>query len=262
MSRFTNEQASGAFDPTKNNVEAIARLEEEALELRSRGERISDAVTHVVGTFGSVALHLLWFTLWVTVNLSLVPGVPAFDPFPFGILTLLVSGEGVLLALFILVSQNRMTRQADRRAHLALQVSMLAEQELTLLLQMQQRLGEHLGVAPPVDTDETRQLMERTDVQHLVRELEERMPDEWPRVTPAGANYLPWSPGRPGVDDSGRAPAARCGSTVPVKKRSLRLRGSPAASRCSSDMRGSLRGVLGGGQFGHGVLTCTPMTAP
>ncbi|MDQ3701819.1 MAG: DUF1003 domain-containing protein [Chloroflexota bacterium] len=178
MARFTNEQASGGFDPTKNNVEAIARLEEAALELRSRGERISDVVTHVVGTFGSVALHLLWFTLWVAVNLELVPGVPAFDPFPFGILTLLVSGEGVLLALFILVSQNRMTRQADRRAHLALQVSMLAEQELTLLLQMQQRLGEHLGVAPLGDTTESRQLMEKTDVQHLVHELEERMPDD------------------------------------------------------------------------------------
>ena len=177
MNGFTNARSIDALDPTKNNVEAIAELEREALRARSPGERLSDAVTHSVGTATVVALHLLWFALWVVVNLGLVPGVAPFDPFPFGILTLLVSGEGVLLALFILISQNRMTRQADRRAHLALQVSMLAEQELTLLLQMQQRLCEHAGVPPEADAA-TERLLEQTDVQDVVHELEERLPSE------------------------------------------------------------------------------------
>lgn len=131
-----------------------------------------------MGTFAFVALHLLWFAGWVAVNLGLVPGVAPFDPFPFGILTLLVSGEGVLLALFILISQNRMTRQADRRAHLALQVSLLAEQELTLLLQLQQRLCAHGGGTPPADDAAARRLLQQTDVQDVVRELEERLPSE------------------------------------------------------------------------------------
>ena len=177
MNGFANTHSVDALDPTKNNVEAIAELEREALRARSPGERLSDAVTHSVGTATVVALHLLWFALWVVVNLGLVPGVAPFDPFPFGILTLLVSGEGVLLALFILISQNRMTRQADRRAHLALQVSMLAEQELTLLLQMQQRLCEHAGVPPEADAA-TERLLEQTDVQDVVHELEERLPSE------------------------------------------------------------------------------------
>jgi uncharacterized membrane protein len=174
---FTGARSVDALDLTKNNVEAIASLEREALRARSPGERISDAITHTVGTATFVALHLLWFAVWVAVNLGLVLGVAPFDPFPFGILTLLVSGEGVLLALFILISQNRMTRQADRRAHLALQVSMLAEQELTLLLQLQQRLCERAGVSPAADAV-TDRLLQKTDVKDVVHELEARLPSE------------------------------------------------------------------------------------
>jgi len=57
--------------------------------------------------------------------------VKAFDPFPFGILALVISSESVVLTIFVLISQNRMARQAEKRSHLDLQVGMLAEQELT-----------------------------------------------------------------------------------------------------------------------------------
>jgi len=59
---------------------------------------------------------------WIAANLNLIPGVRAFDPFPFGILALFVSSESVFLTIFVLISQNRMSRQAERRAHLDLQV--------------------------------------------------------------------------------------------------------------------------------------------
>ena len=80
-----------------------------------------------------VVFHLLLFGVWFMVNLGLTPLRP-FDTFPFGILTLIVSAEGVLLAIFVLVSQNRMSRQANQRAHLNLQIGLLAEQETTKLL--------------------------------------------------------------------------------------------------------------------------------
>lgn len=115
MPEATDQRAP--FDPTRSNVEAIARLEQEALHHRSPGERISDFITRVVGTITVVIIHLLVIALWALINLRLIPGIAPFDPFPFGILTLLLSGEGVFLAIFILISQNRMTRQADRRAH-------------------------------------------------------------------------------------------------------------------------------------------------
>ena len=55
---------------------------------------------------------------WIAINIGIISGLTPFDPFPFGLLTLIVSTEGVLLALIILISQNRMIRQADRRSHL------------------------------------------------------------------------------------------------------------------------------------------------
>src|SRR5437868_15028272 len=142
-------RSTPTLDPTKNNVEAIARLEEEALLSRSFAERVSDAVVKAIGSASFLAVHVTWFALWVAINLGWARPLPVFDPFPFGILTLAVSAEGVLLCIFILISQNRMTRQADRRAQLDLQVNMLSEQELTLMLQIQQRLCDKLGV--PVD---------------------------------------------------------------------------------------------------------------
>jgi uncharacterized membrane protein len=67
---------------------------------------------------------------WSLVNLHAIPGLKAFDPFPFGVLALVVSSESVFLTIFVLISQSRMARQSERRAHLDLQVGMLSEQEL------------------------------------------------------------------------------------------------------------------------------------
>src|ERR671939_669503 len=89
-------------DPTEYNVEAIARLEQEALHRRSVAERLSDTITGFTGSMTFVVMHVVLFVVWVFVNLNLVPGVAPFDPFPFGILTLIVSAEGVFLAIFIL----------------------------------------------------------------------------------------------------------------------------------------------------------------
>ena len=166
------------LDPALNNVEAIAMLERDALLDRSLGERVADTITRGIGTTACVVLHLAWFATWVTINLGMVPALRPFDPFPFGILTLIVSGEGVILAILILVSQNRMQRQADRRSHLDLQVSMLAEQELTLVLKLQQRMCEHFGIDAREQKEEVVRLTRRTDVQELVQTLGAKLPDE------------------------------------------------------------------------------------
>lgn len=166
------------FDPTKNNVEAIVRLEKEALLERTPGERVSDTIVRVAGSLTTVIVHVVIIGLWVIINLGFIPGLPIFDPFPFGIMTLIVSSEGVFLALFILVSQNRMTRQADRRAHLDLQISLLAEQELTMILRQQQRLCRHLGMEAEDSQEELEELARTTDLEKLANALEEQLPDE------------------------------------------------------------------------------------
>ena len=114
----------------------------------------------------------------MVINTGLIPGVEAFDPFPFGILTLIVSTEGVLLALIILISQNRMTRQADRRAHLDLQISLLAEQETTVMLHTVERIARHLGLPEDETEVEASNLVQRTDLNAMMRRLEERLPKD------------------------------------------------------------------------------------
>lgn len=129
-----------------------------------------------MGSATSVALHLAILAAWIAVNLGAIPGLRPFDPFPFGILTLIVSTEGVLLALFILISQNRMSRQADRRAHLDLQVSMLAEQELTLMLDLQRQICRHLGIDTGGDAAAVETLAQPTDVDAIVEQIDRELP--------------------------------------------------------------------------------------
>ena len=126
MAKTTPEES--ARNPTQQNIEAIAKLEEEALDRRTAAEHASDAIVKSIGSTPFLLLHVVLVGIWSSVNLNLIAGVKAFDPFPFGILALLLAAESVFLTIFVLISQNRMAREAERRSHLDLQVGMLAEQ--------------------------------------------------------------------------------------------------------------------------------------
>jgi uncharacterized membrane protein len=165
-------------NPAQQNVRTVSRLERDALETRSLAERISDVLTKAIGSITSITLHALWFGAWILINTGVFPWLAPFDPFPFGVLTLIVSTEGVLLAIVILISQNRMIRQADRRAHLDLQVSLLAEQETTLVLHTLQRIARQLGLPEDRHDVEANKLIEQTDIYAMMRNLEEQLPKE------------------------------------------------------------------------------------
>src|ERR1700676_458431 len=167
-----------ANNPTQFNIAAIAKLEEEALDRRTRTERQSDTIVRFIGSPKFLLLHVILVAGWVAANLNLIPGVNPFDPFPFGILALFVSSESVFLTIFVLISQNRMARQAERRAHLDLQVGMLAEQELTMMLQMLQKLCQHQGVDVKSDALQVQGFSKTTDVHKLGSELEEKLPGQ------------------------------------------------------------------------------------
>ncbi|HWO41633.1 MAG TPA: DUF1003 domain-containing protein [Candidatus Eisenbacteria bacterium] len=176
--REQQESLRRADHPAQRNVRTISKIEHDALRTRSAGERLSDTLVRALGSVPSIALHLLLLLAWIVVNTGAIPGLARFDPFPFGVLTLFVSAEGVLLALIILISQNRMIRQADRRAHLDLQINLLAEQEATLTLHMLRRIGRQVGVAPDALDGEAKSLIEQTDVYSMMRHLENQLPKE------------------------------------------------------------------------------------
>ncbi len=167
-----------AANPTKLNIEAIAKLEHEALHRRTITERVSDAIVKFSGSIVFLLLQVLLVLTWSAINLKLFPGVKAFDPFPFGILALVISSESVLLTIFVLISQNRMTRQAERRSHLDLQVGMLAEQELTTMLQMQHKICQRLGIDVESAKHELKGFSDATDVSKLASELEDKLPGQ------------------------------------------------------------------------------------
>jgi len=165
-------------DPADFNIDLIARVEEQALHNRNVDERISDAISRTIGNLKFVLIHAVVLTAWMIINTGLLPGVQPFDPFPFGILTLIVSAEGIFLMIFVLISQNRMSKQADRRNHLDLQISMLAEQELTMILRLQQQLCRHHGIDVSKVEREAEKYTKDTNVQRMVEEIEQKLPEE------------------------------------------------------------------------------------
>src|ERR671913_369214 len=157
--------------PVARNVAEIAKLEHADLGRLALSERISLAITRTVGTFGFAVAHAGALALWCTWNV-IGPEAGRFDPYPFGLVTMIVSMEGVFLAMFVLIAQNRMSAQSDQRDHLDLQVNLLAEQEMTMVLRMLGRISDHLNVrASDQDETEARELMESTNVYQLMEEL-------------------------------------------------------------------------------------------
>src|SRR6202043_3315331 len=174
----TSPSDQNSHNPTQFNIAAIAKLEEEALERRTRTERQSDAIVKFIGSVKFLLFHVILVAVWSTVNLGLIPNVKPFDPFPFGVLAMLVSSESVFLTIFVLISQGRMSRQSERRSHLDLQVGMLSEQELTTILQMLQKLCQHMGVNVEASKQEVQSFSKATDVHKLASELEDKLPEE------------------------------------------------------------------------------------
>jgi len=163
-------------DPAKDNIRAIIDLERQAQARARWPDRISDAISAFAGSLWFVLVHLAAFTGWALWN-ALAPVTLRFDPYPYGLLTFIVSMEGVLIATFVLIAQNRMAAQSDRRDHLNLQVDLLAEQEMTLMLRMLRRLCERFDVQPDT-AEETRaaKLGEETNVYELMQSLERELP--------------------------------------------------------------------------------------
>ena len=133
-------------DVIERNLQTFAELRERAQKRRNPQERIADAITDVSGRMAFVWFHVIWFGVWMAVNTGHVPGIKPFDPFPYGLLTMVVSLEAIFLSTFVLISQNRISAEADRRADLDLQIGLLTEREMTLALRMLDAIQEKLGI--------------------------------------------------------------------------------------------------------------------
>jgi uncharacterized membrane protein len=163
--------------PAARNIQAIIELERKALSSSSWSARVSDRISRFAGSLWFVLCHVVAFTVWAGWN-ALAPAALRFDPYPYGLLTFIVSLEGVLIATFVLIAQNRMAVQSDRRDHLNLQVDLLAEQEMTVVLRMLRRISERLNIDPESEEEErVERLGEETNVYELMQAIEREFPD-------------------------------------------------------------------------------------
>lgn len=129
----------------EQNIRTIIQLRLKADRERSLQDRIADIITAYSGRMLFVYGHIGWFSLWILLNTGRL-GVPPFDPFPYGLLTMVVSLEAIFLSTFVLLSQNRLSNEVEHRANLGLQIGLLTEHELTRVLQMLDAIQGKMGI--------------------------------------------------------------------------------------------------------------------
>lgn len=129
----------------EKNIRTLIHLRTKAASERNLQDRLADAITTFSGRMIFVYIHIVWFGIWVLLNTGWF-GLRAFDPFPYGLLTMIVSLEAIFLSTFVLISQNRLGKETERHADLSLQIGLLTEHELTRVLQMLDAIQDKLAI--------------------------------------------------------------------------------------------------------------------
>ncbi len=156
-SRPAREKASHAplADVMDRNIATLIAMRQKSERAKGIQERAADSITGFTGSMMFVYAHLIWFGGWVIYNLICrrMLGAEPFDPYPFGLLTMIGSLEAIFLSTFVLISQNRMAAAADRRAELDLQINLLAEHEVTQVLTLVDAMAKQMGIRQQFDPD-------------------------------------------------------------------------------------------------------------
>jgi uncharacterized membrane protein len=158
-----------------DQIETIARHEEEFLARRTGWERTTDAVAGFIGSAGFIAFHLTLYALWIVWNV--LPNARHFDPEPFALLQTCMACEAILIASFILMRQTRLGRRSDERDHLMLQILLLTEKELTALLSMDRKIATEMGLTRAANDPEIRELSQKTSIDEVAQTIKEALPE-------------------------------------------------------------------------------------
>ena len=132
-------------------------------------ESVADGLNELASSTPFLVIHVLWFLIWIPWNLGWF-GLKAFDPFPFGLLTMVVSLEAIFLTIFVLMSQKRESKIAELREELMLQVSLRMEEEVTKTLQLVAGLYTRMGHVIAEDS-ELGDMLRPLDVTTIEKEL-------------------------------------------------------------------------------------------
>jgi uncharacterized membrane protein len=155
----------------RRNIEALRRRRADEESRASLEQRLASTITRFTGSMNFVFVHVLVYGFWVVANLGWIPGIARWDP-TFVILAMVASVEAIFLSTFILISQNRMAAAADRRAELDLQVSLLAEAEITKLVELVSMIAEGMNLSSS-EQQEVEEMKQRVAPEAVLDAIEE-----------------------------------------------------------------------------------------
>lgn len=157
----------------RSRKRVIKSFEAKANSNRTLAEQAADFITARFGSMTFLGINIAWFLIWIIANIGLIPGIKSFDPFPFGLLTMVVSLEAIFLSIIVLISQNRAARIDDLREEIDLQINTIAEEEITKMMELQVMLLKKQGIDVSGD-QELRQMLEPTDKTAIEKALQKQ----------------------------------------------------------------------------------------
>ena len=159
----------------REQIELIVRHEQDFLHRRTSSERLGDALGALIGSVWFVGVHACWIGAWIALNTF--RGVHHFDPPPFPLLDSIVAIEAIFLASFIVMRQSRLSRRADERDHLILQILILTEREITAVLGIERQVARRMGLQDVAADELLAQLSRATPIDEITQKLQEELPD-------------------------------------------------------------------------------------
>lgn len=175
----TTETPDNGHPRGESVISATAReahtLEAQENDRQTAQDRVATTITRLTGSMAFVILNAVWFVTWIVINL---PGSPIqFDPFPFSFLTMIVSLEAIGLSIFVLISENSEARRSERLARLEMQVNIIAEREITKLVNLVSEIHEHLGLSGLTD-EEKREMATETRLADIAQAVDAVEPSD------------------------------------------------------------------------------------
>jgi uncharacterized membrane protein len=161
----------------EQNIRTLIERRQREKDRASTQERIAGAIARFAGSMTFVYLHIIVFGGWILINLGVFPALRSFDP-RFTALYVTTTLEAIFLTAFVLITQNRMAVLVERQADLDLQVSLLAEHEITQLITLVSKVANKLGISESADLADLEKNVSPEQVLNRIDEHEERIRKE------------------------------------------------------------------------------------
>lgn len=165
-------------------------FEAKSLKSRSFLTQVADDLTEAFSSTTFLFLNAIFFAAWIILNAELIPGLPAFDPFPYGLLTMAVSLEAIFLSIFVLVSQNRSSYINAIREEVHLRVNLIAEEEITKILDVLAEIRKEMGIKKR--DEELEEMLRRIDTNYIERSILEQISRAKPSLAQELSSKFPY----------------------------------------------------------------------